>query len=320
MNPRQRRGLLLLVLSGLGLLAVFVLIASYVADVRTEVDPKIKLLALSKPVKAFESIPDDAVTEITMPRALGAGDRAAQPLRSSSARVAGTDLTKDSLLQADMLIAPPELAPGQREVAILVDAETGVAGKIGPGSVVDIVAPSRATRSAASSRGRPSSSPAARVIEVGQAQLKGGRGVQQAESDPTQVVPVTFALTPKEQLRVTEAESFAQEVRLALRRPGDDDPAEEGRADLHATRAAMTQHRLLLAIADAELAQSASALAREGEELQVVDRGRRRRGGWRARCAGSRSTSSSCTTRSARCRCSRSRATSPRASPRSASC
>ena len=75
MNPRQRRGLLLLVLSGLGLLAVFVLVASYVADVRTEVDPKIKLLALSKPVKAYESIPDDAVTTITMPRALGAGRR-----------------------------------------------------------------------------------------------------------------------------------------------------------------------------------------------------------------------------------------------------
>src|SRR3954449_3519488 len=33
----------------------------------------------------------------------------------------------------------------------------------------------------------------------------------------------------------------------------------------------MTQHRVLLAIADAELAQSASALAQEGEGLQVVD-------------------------------------------------
>ena len=66
------------------------------------------------------------------------------------------------------------------------------------------------------------------MIEVGQAQLKGGRGVQQAESDPTQVVPVTFALTPKEQLRVTEAESFAQEVRLALRRQGDETPLKKG--------------------------------------------------------------------------------------------
>ena len=49
MNPRQRRGLLLLVIAGLGLLGVFVLVASYVADVRTEVDPKVELLALSKP-------------------------------------------------------------------------------------------------------------------------------------------------------------------------------------------------------------------------------------------------------------------------------
>ena len=37
-------------------------------------------------------------------------------------------------------------------------------------------------------------------------------------------MPVTFALTPKQQLRVTEAESFATEVRLALRRPNDPTP------------------------------------------------------------------------------------------------
>ena len=220
MNPRQRRGLLLLVLSGLGLLAVFVLVASYVADVRTEVDPKIKLLALDKPVKAFESIPDDAVTEITMPK------RWAPPsaLRNRGqlvGYVAGTDLSPDSLLQKDMLVAPPDLGPGQREVAILVDAETGVAGKIGPDSVVDIVG----TFEGQPDRGiQPRSKvvvAAARIIEVGQAQLKGGRGVQQAEADPTEVVPITFALTPKQQLQVTEAESFASEVRLALRRPGD---------------------------------------------------------------------------------------------------
>ena len=220
MNPRQRRGLLLLVLSAVGLLAVFVLVASYVADVRTEVDPKIKLLALSKPVKAFESVPDDAVTEITMPKRWA--PRTALRDRSQLVGfVAGTDLSRDSLLQKDMLVAPPDLGPGQREVAILVDAETGVAGKIGPDSVVDIVG----TYDGQPERGiQPRSTvvvPAARIIAVGQTQLKGGRGVQPAESDPQEVVPVTFALTPKQQLQVTEAESFAQEVRLALRRPGD---------------------------------------------------------------------------------------------------
>ena len=227
MNPRQRRGLLLLVLSGLGLLAVFVLVASYVSDVRTEVDPKIKLLALSKPVKAYSSIPDDAVTEITMPRRWA--PRTALRDRSQLVGfVAGTDLQRDSLLQKDMLVAPPDLEPEQREVAILVDAETGVAGKIGPDSVVDIVG----TFAGDPERNiQPRSTvvvPAARVIDVGQPQLKGGRGVQEAQADPQEVVPVTFALTPKQQLAVTHAESFAQEVRLALRRPNDETPLKKG--------------------------------------------------------------------------------------------
>jgi pilus assembly protein CpaB len=220
MNPRQRRGLLLLVISALGLLAVFVLVASYVADVRTEVDPKIRLLALSKPVNAYESIPDDAVKTIVMP------ERWAPPtaLRDRAelvGLVAGSNLTRDSLLQKGMLIPPPELSPGQREVAILVDAETGVAGKIGPGAVVDIVA----TFEGDPQRGIPPRStvvvPGARIVEVGQQQLKGGRGVREAEADPQEVVPVTFAVTPREQLRITEAESFATEVRLALLRPGE---------------------------------------------------------------------------------------------------
>ena len=212
--------MLLLVLAGLGLLAVFVLVASYVSDVRTEVDPKIELLALSKPVKAFESVPDDAVTTVTMPKRW-APPTALRDRAELVGLVAGADLTQDSLLQKGMLIAPPELAPGQREVAILVDAETGVAGKLGPGSVVDIVA----TFEGDQQRGIPPKStvvvPGARIIEVGQAQLKGGRGVQEAEADPTEVVPVTFALQPLDQLKVTEAESFAQEVRLALLRPGE---------------------------------------------------------------------------------------------------
>jgi pilus assembly protein CpaB len=227
MNPRQRRGLLLLVLSGLGLLAVFVLVASYVADVRTEVDPKVRLLALSKPVKAFESVPDDAVTEVTMPKRW-APKTALRDRSQLVGLVAGADLTAESLLQKGMLISPPDLSPGQREVAILVDAETGVAGKIGPGSVVDIVG----TFQGDAQRGiKPKSTvvvPAARIIDVGQAQLKGGRGVQPAEADPKEVVPVTFALTPKQQLEVTEAESFADEVRLALRRPGDLAPLKKG--------------------------------------------------------------------------------------------
>ena len=218
MNPRQRRGLLLIAISALGLIVVFVLIAGYVSDVREEVDPKVRLLTLAKPAEAFQSITDDMVREVEMP-ARWAPPSALRDPGQLVGLVAATPLTKDSLLQKDMLIPPPQLAPGQRELAILVDAETGVAGKIGPDSIVDIVATYPASdRKAAESRVVV---PDARIVEVGTPRVEGGRGVREQNSDPSQVVPVTFALTPRQVVVVTYAESLASEVRLALRRPGD---------------------------------------------------------------------------------------------------
>jgi pilus assembly protein CpaB len=218
-NPRQRRGLLLIAIAALGLVVVFVLVAGYVSDVRKEVDPKVSLLALAKPVEAHQAITDDMVKTVTMPERWAPRTAMRDP-GALVGLVAGTDLEPDTLLQEDMLIAPPQLAPGQRELAILVDAETGVAGKIGPDSVVDLIAtyPSSQTRA-------PESRvivPKARIIEVGQPRLKGGDGLQQEQAaDPGQVVPITFALTPDDALRVSYAESNAAEIRLALLRPGE---------------------------------------------------------------------------------------------------
>src|SRR5919197_849883 len=142
MNPRQRRGLLLMAISGLGLIAVFVLIAGYVADVRAEVDPKVTLLALAKPVEPYQAITDDMVKQVEMPR------RWAPP---SALRDAG------------------------------------------------------------------------QLVEVGAPRVDGGRGLREQDADPSQVVPVTFALTPEQVLVVSYAETNAAEVRLALLRPGEED-------------------------------------------------------------------------------------------------
>lgn len=219
MNPRQRRGLLLMAISALGLIVVFVLIAGYVAGVREEVDPKVRLLELAKPAEAFQAITDDMVREVEMP-ARWAPPSALRDAGQLVGVVAATRLSKDSLLQEDMLVAPPQLAPGQRELAILVDAETGVAGKIGPDSVVDIVATYPGNdRKAAESRVVV---PNARIVEVGAPRVEGGRGVREQDADPSQVVPVTFALTPEQVLVVSYAETNAAEVRLALLRAGDE--------------------------------------------------------------------------------------------------
>jgi pilus assembly protein CpaB len=217
-NPRQRRGLLLIAIAALGLVVVFVLVAGYVSDVREEVDPKVSLLALAKPVAAHQAITDDMVKTVDMP-ARWAPPSAMRDPGGLVGRVAGTDLEPGTLLQEDMLIAPPQLAPGQRELAILVDAETGVAGKIGPDSVVDLIAtyPGSQTKAPESRVVVPS----ARIIEVGRPRLKGGNAVQEQAADPGQVVPITFALSPEQALVVSYAESNASEVRLALLRPGD---------------------------------------------------------------------------------------------------
>src|SRR5215211_7710379 len=207
MNPRQRRGILLLTLSALGLLGVFVLVAGYVADVRAEVDPKVQVLTLAKPAE--------------LPRRW-APKTALRDRARLIGQVAVADIPAGSVLQEGMIGSPPELATGEREIAILVDAETGVAGKINPGSIVDIVA----TFGGDDQDGVPPESnvvvPGARIIDVGQPELKGGNAVQEQAADPATVVPVTFALDPKEALTVTYAESFAAEVRLALLRPGEE--------------------------------------------------------------------------------------------------
>jgi pilus assembly protein CpaB len=225
MNPRQRRGIFLLTLSALGLLCVFVLVAGYVADVREEVEPKVRVLALAKAAEKDKAISDDMVKLVEMPRQW-APPTALRDAGRLIGQVATADIPPEAILQEGMVGPPPELATGEREIAILVDAETGVAGKIAPGSIVDIVA----TFAGDDERGTPAESnvvvPGARIIDVGQPELRGGNGIQEQAADPEQVVPVTFALEPREALTVTYAESFAAEVRLSLLRPGEDSELE----------------------------------------------------------------------------------------------
>ena len=119
--------------------------------------------------------------------------------------------------------------------------------------------------------------PGAKVIAVGTPRQKPANNAQDAQQDPGTVVPVTFALTKKQELRVAHAQVFAADVRLALLRPGDrperslaetifrgEDPkkGDEGITGMSA--------RLLIAVADDETARRAAAQAREAE-LEVAD-------------------------------------------------
>lgn len=234
MNPRQRRAVLLLGLSALGLVGVFALVSDYVADVRTEVGPKISVLALTRTAEPYTSIRDDMVQELTMPERW-APRTAIRDRASLVGLVPTSPLQKDSILQEGMLSPPPDLEAGQRKIAILVDAETGVAGKIAQGSVVDIIATYPASEDG---RVPPRSRivvPAARVVDVGQIKSRGGQ-IEDEQADPQQVVPITFALSVADQLKVTYAESLATEVRLGLQRPDEQNPVPPRKERVYAPR------------------------------------------------------------------------------------
>jgi pilus assembly protein CpaB len=210
---------LLLALAAAGLLGVFALVANYVSDVDTQVGPKVAVLELNKDAKKNQAITDDMLTVKQVPRRWV--PRAALVDRNLLVgNVAASDLPRGSILQEGMIVTPPELEENQREVAILVDASTGVAGKIEPGRTVDIIAAYPGDQNGEKPNRSVVVVAGARVLNVGSPRLKSGGG--DVQQDPTQVVPVTFALTKDQELRVSYAQSFAQDVRLALIPPGED--------------------------------------------------------------------------------------------------
>ncbi|MFE1314322.1 Flp pilus assembly protein CpaB [Streptomyces sp. NPDC058755] len=216
MNSRQRRGVILLILSVLCALGAFAGVLSVVDDVQSKVGPEVSAYRVRSDVKPYTALNTGQFEKIKMPKRWLSGN-AVTDLRQIQGKIAVTTLRAGSLLQTDMIVDQPALQPGQQEVAIMIDAATGVAGKITPGSRVNVYATFEGKK-----EGDPDQSKIivtnARVLDVGQiTALDPDRDKNQ---QPTEAVPITFALSTLDAQRITYAESFAQRVRLALVAPG----------------------------------------------------------------------------------------------------
>jgi pilus assembly protein CpaB len=218
MNPRQRRGAVLLGVSVLGAIGVLVMLASFLADVRSQLGPTVTVVVASQDLPPH--IPPD-------PSQLGTQEIPERWLPAFSLRDAGqigdrvpaTTVPAGTILSEAMLVPRPSILPGERELAILVDAETGVAGKLSPGSLVDIFATFGGDDDVP-----PSSRivvQRAEVIEVGIPVAVDDEAVGPALS-ATERIPVTFRLSVTDARTLAFVESFATSVRLALRSPLDD--------------------------------------------------------------------------------------------------
>ncbi|AIV34461.1 Flp pilus assembly protein CpaB [Streptomyces sp. R1] len=219
MNSRQRRGIILLILSVLCALGAFAGVLSVINDVKSKVGPEVTAYRLKSDIEPYTELGAAQFEKIEMPERW-LSENAVTDLSQVRGKIAVTKLKAGSLLQTDMIVDTPALRPGQQEVAIMIDAATGVAGKITPGATVNVYATFEGQR-----EGDPDQSKIivtnAKVIDVGElTSLEPDEDSRDRE--PTDAVPITFALSTIDAQRITYAESFARRVRLALVAPGGD--------------------------------------------------------------------------------------------------
>ncbi|MET9830661.1 Flp pilus assembly protein CpaB [Streptomyces sp. NPDC006385] len=219
MNSRQRRGVILLLLSVVCALGAFAGVLSVISDVKSKVGPEVTAYRVKSSVAPYTQLGASQFEKIEMPERW-LSENAVTDLREIRGKIAVTTLREGSLLQSDMIVDQPALRTGEQEVAILIDAATGVAGKITPGATVNVYATFEGQRD-----GDPDQSKLivenARVIHVGEQTALRPDG-DDRRREPTDAVPITFALKTIDAQRITYAESFAEEVRLALVAPGGD--------------------------------------------------------------------------------------------------
>ncbi|MFD3332640.1 Flp pilus assembly protein CpaB [Streptomyces sp. NPDC058700] len=215
MNSRQRRGVILLLLSVLCALGAFAGVLAVISDVNSKVGPETTAYRVKSAVAPYTPLRAAQFEKISMPERW-LSDTAVTDLRQIEGRIAVTKLKAGSLLQTDMIVEQPELQPGQQEIAIMVDAATGVAGKINAGATVNIYATFAGEKKDAPSQSRMIVA-GARVLSVGK--LTAISDSTDRAGRTSQAVPISFALSTLDTQRVAYAESFAEHVRLALVAP-----------------------------------------------------------------------------------------------------
>ncbi|MET7755993.1 Flp pilus assembly protein CpaB [Streptomyces sp. NPDC005389] len=215
MNSRQRRGVILLLLSVLCAIGAFAGVLAVISDVNSKVGPETTAYRIKENVAPYAPLRASQFEKISMPERW-LSETAVTDLRQIEGRIAVTQLKAGSLLQSDMIVEQPELQPGQQEIAIMIDAATGVAGKITAGATVNIYATFAGDKKGEASQSRMIVA-GARVLDVGK--LTPIRDSSQSSARADAAVPISFALSTLDAQRVAYAESFAEHVRLALVAP-----------------------------------------------------------------------------------------------------
>ncbi|GAA1455152.1 MULTISPECIES: Flp pilus assembly protein CpaB [Nocardiopsidaceae] len=214
MNPRQRRGVLLMVVAAIGAVAVFASVFTYLNSQQDRLGEFATVLRLSEDVDAYQPVGEDSVERVQVPRMyfdpeVFITDLADVDTPADQELVAASHLEEGVYLQRGMVQPQPTLTTGEREIAIMVDAETGVAGKVQRGSFVDIYGTFQPRDHGEACAVRIITE--VEVLDIGEL-----RSQERENGGVSGVVPVTFRLDPQAALQLAYAEDFSTKLRLAL--------------------------------------------------------------------------------------------------------
>ncbi|TWP35943.1 Flp pilus assembly protein CpaB [Leekyejoonella antrihumi] len=209
MNPRQRRGMLLLIVAIVGGMAILFGVTAYVSSVNSRVGPEVTVLRFKSNLKAYTTLSADDFTSTAIPRRWADPHAISDPTTVTGRKLAVATST-GSTLTAGMLVPASDQAPDERDITIEVDPVTGMAGGVQAGNSVDVYAVY------AKIPGLPDQ---VRVL-VRNVPVKAVGGVRSSGSTSSsgngaqQFVPITLSLNPSDSLAVTYASAFAQELRV----------------------------------------------------------------------------------------------------------
>ena len=202
-----------MVLSGLAAVLVFIGVSTYVASVNSKVGPMVTVYHVTKDVPAFTTLSADNTEPVQVPQRWAA-DNTVLKSADIDGRVTATPMTAGATISSDSLVPPSDLNPDEREVAVNVDAVTGLAGRVRPGDRVDMYAVFTDVP------GLPKEV-VLLVENVRVISVAGQLQVQTPDAKSLQnVIPVTLALTSDQALSVTYASQIAAQVRLVGLPPG----------------------------------------------------------------------------------------------------
>lgn len=213
MNPRQRRGVLLLALAAIGAVAVFISVFSYVDQVRAQLDERAPVLRLTEDSVPYEALVGK-VEVVQVPVAFVPEHAYVDPSEIGGL-VPEQGLPAGTYLQKGMLVEYPLLDPAQRAVSLLVDAEMGATLDIAPGDIVDIIASFERFEQ------QDVPAQAGYVITCVPVLDVAGTETQETVDDTGEVttetvIPMTFLMRRAAALDLAYARSFSSGIRLAL--------------------------------------------------------------------------------------------------------